>query len=125
MQEQERLRDILENFCDEFLPELDCDGCTRLVGFLLASKNIDFEIYSGKIVSQLNPVKIFPIHYWIKTKDGILFDFKTKKWIGVTSDKTNYQSITKLDKNEFLSVGGNQTIIMGVLLQCGMNKNKL
>ena len=121
--EQIKLRDTLQKFCDEFLPNLECDGCTRFASFLLIAKNIKFEIYLGEIESQTHPNNQFPLHYWIKTKQGILFDFKTKKWIGVESDKTNYQNITKINKKEFLIVGGNPTIVMGILLHEGIIKS--
>lgn len=119
--EEIKIRDILESFVDEFLPYLDCDGCTRFVAFMLENKNIDFMIFTGSIK---NDKHFFPLHYWIETSNGVTFDFKCEKWIGTKSDKTTYNVQEEINKEKFLSVGGNKELIMGILLKYGSeNKN--
>lgn len=118
MKEEEKLRDVLELFADNFLPALDCDGCTRFVSYLLENKKIEFDIYEGSIYETNNKSNSFPIHNWIKTKKGTIFDFKTKKWLGVTSDKVTYVDVKNLDKKEFLPK--ERTTTLGILLHFGI-----
>lgn len=114
-----KLRDLLQNFCDELLPYLDCDGCTRLISVFLDSKKIEHEIYTGAIRFGY---KSFPLHYWIKTKNGTIFDFKSEKWIGVKSDKVEYIGEVQVSKEGFmLPLKDNKSLIIGILIEGGMN----
>lgn len=115
-QKEQELEQTLSKFIDTFLYKLDCDGSTRLVAMLLQNKKIDFKIYTGAIQHKNNH---FPLHYWIETSNGVIFDFKSKKWIGVDSKETTYLNKELVDTQEFLSVGGNKYTVMGVLLCIG------
>jgi len=118
--DEDHMRQTLQRFCDEFLPALDCDGCTRFVAFMLENKGIPFEIYTGGFHEIMNPKNSFNPHYWIVTKQGTILDFKTEKWIGVKSIDVSYTNIRLVDKAEFLSVGGSRELVLGVILSCGV-----
>jgi len=112
------VRETLDRFITAFLPNLDCDGCTRLVGQLLSKINIDYKIFTGAIRNRVTD-DIFPLHYWIEVED-IIFDFKAEKWIGVKGDDVEYLDIEEIDRDEFMMVGQMSRINMfAVLLEYG------
>ena len=121
-----KLRKILGDFVDTFLPSLDCDGGTRFVAMMLEGMGIDFEIFQGSICEKENSKNVFPIHIWLVTKEKMnIFDFKTKKWLGVEFDKVKYFNTQKMDKDKFLDVGGSRATILGLLTFYGMKNSDL
>jgi len=121
---QLRAREVIGDFAKLFLTHLDCDGCTRLVSILLDNLGIEHNIYSGIIYETKNKLNTFPLHYWIITGQGIIFDFKSEKWLGVTFEYVTYQNIMLLDKSKFMECMS--PFAIGVLMICGRfgdNKN--
>lgn len=56
---------------------LECDGCTRVLDYLLTKNNVNHTCYMGK--ASFGKVSI--PHFWIKIGDKIL-DLKSKMWFG-------------------------------------------
>lgn len=112
---EEKLRDVLGSFIDLFCQDLDCDGSTRFVAYMLQKLDVDFDIYAGEITKKNDSSNIIPIHYWIITKNKVLFDFKTKKWLGVLPDKVKYILKGTPEKDHFL-FAGEEPKILGMLL---------
>ena len=120
MNKEQRLRAALEPFIEHFLPALDCDGCTRFVACMLKHHKIDFEIYECGIKNRATG-KTFPIHNFIETKNGIIFDFKTEKWIGCKSDKTDYIDVKRVNKDSWILLNKMpESVLLGTLLMYGV-----
>ena len=56
---------------------LECDGCTRVLDYLLTKNNIEHKCYVG--IASLGRITI--PHMWIKVGNQIL-DLKAKLWFG-------------------------------------------
>jgi len=123
-EKQVELRDkVLKPFVDNLLKNLDCDGCTRFIGLILHNKGIEFDIYQCDIREIKDPRNAFPLHYFIKTKENVIFDFKTKKWIGVEFQDTEYCNCVKVNLRDFLFVH-NDIQLFGILLKYGMTNDE-
>ena len=85
-----RLYDFISSIVKNHLEYSDCDGCIRVVAYLLKLAGIKFKIWTG-IISRKDNGKEFPIHYWVETKDGQIWDFKSYKWLQKESDDCNYK----------------------------------
>jgi len=56
---------------------LECDGCTRVLDYLLTKNNIEHKCYVGEASLGKNSMP----HFWIKIGKNIL-DLKSKMWFG-------------------------------------------
>lgn len=119
IENEKKLWGIIKDFVEEFGTNWDCDGCTRFVGLLLRKKDIKFQIYQGKIRSKKNRNMCFPLHNWIMTEKGIIFDFKAKKWIGGDGDDVEYYDYIKISKQWLCPNGVDEHLILGILLSMG------
>lgn len=120
MNKEQQLHTALDMFVENFLTALDCDGCTRFVACMLDNHKIKYDVYEGVILNK-ETKKGFPIHNWILTKKGVLFDFKTEKWIGCKSDKTTYLRARKLDKETWILPNKMpKSVLLGTLLSYGI-----
>jgi|TARA_R100000049_G_C1956778_1_gene114083 hypothetical protein len=111
----------LKNFVDTFAPHWDCDGCTRFVGIMLDSLNVKYKIYAGSIFDIKNTKNTFPIHFWIKTKDGTIFDFKAQKWLKIPQEQVRYTYLGIVTKS-WLTLNTTKDVILSTLIT-NMQKN--
>lgn len=97
--DEKQLRRILEPFVNAFLSNLECDGVTRVISFLLNKLGVSFSVYVGTIKYK---DKCFFPHFWIETEKGTIFDFTAQKWLGVTWRKAEYQKEEEVNVAQFI-----------------------
>lgn len=63
-----------ENLC----ANLECDGTTRVLNYLLTTNNITHEVKCGSLDMGNEHV---PLHYWIELPGETIIDLKAKMWL--------------------------------------------
>jgi len=97
---EKEVREVLENFVDTFLSHLDCDGGTRFVSAMMDKMEIEHTICTGAVTGKDGTS--FPLHYWIESKNNLIWDFKCEKWVGSKMEDCRYMKLEDLNKNEFM-----------------------
>jgi hypothetical protein len=58
---------------------LECDGTTRVLDYILSINNIAHTVYVGYVYGTMF---ILPLHYWIELPDSTIIDYKLRMWAG-------------------------------------------
>lgn len=61
--------------------EIECNGMTWAISYLLTQAGIEHECFAGYVLSEYTGEAVTP-HYWIKLRDGWYIDFRLRMWLG-------------------------------------------
>jgi len=83
-----------------YIDNLECDGATRDIHYILDKNNINHSVFTGKVEHKGETV--IPLHYWIQLPSMQIIDFKARMWVGnkapnglFNDGTTNYNYIGK------------------------------
>src|SRR4030042_3058799 len=105
---KEQLLNLLSN-CDKFY--LECDGLSRVIGYILYRNNIKYQSFKGYV--NFNGKQFYP-HFWV-VSEGNIIDYCLRMWFGESAphgilqiiklDKYNHGTFFKIDKDN-IEYGG-------------------
>src|SRR6478752_7369933 len=61
----------------ELCSQLECDGTTRVLSYVLDQHNIDHKVMVGQLVAEDDGISL---HYWIEVGEYIV-DYKAQMWL--------------------------------------------
>ena len=64
---------------------LECDGMTRIISYILSQKQIKHKIYNGVVYFEYHILR----HWWIQLTNGYTVDYRLKMWFPDFEDVPN------------------------------------
>lgn len=80
---------IRSKICDILDPldrcELECDGMTRIISYLLCQSGVSHRVMLGSI-RNLETNKTIEPHLWVALDNGLYIDYRARMWLGNNED---------------------------------------
>ena len=70
-----RLEKILEPYIND---NLECDGQSKVISYILTKNGIDHKLYDGELVDKESGEGIY--HQWIEIDNNLIVDYKARMW---------------------------------------------
>lgn len=79
---QQSIKKLIEKYTSL---DLQCDGMTRVISYILKENGIKHVVCIGKISNKKRSIQ----HWWIELSNGKFIDYRVRMWLGNSSKVPN------------------------------------